>query len=192
MEAINEKSRFTITSVTKHIGIPALLVGGFWIFTMVVGVICGIKLPMMLSDTLGRFGRWGILTLAMVPSIQSGAGPNFALPIGIVCGSLAAACAIQWGFEGWNYLFFAAFLAILIAVAIGYIYGKLMNVVKGSEMVIATYTGFAFVFLFCLLWYILPFSDLRLRLPMGQGLRQDVQMESIGARGILDNLLRLK
>ena len=190
METVNEKNRFK--SITSHIGIPALLVGGFWILTMIVGGMNGIKLSMMISDTLGRFGRWGILTLAMVPSIQSGTGPNFALPIGILCGSLAAACSIQWGFEGWGFILFAALLAIIIAVVIGYIYGKLMNAVKGSEMVIATYTGFAFVFMFCMLWYILPFSDLRLRLPMGQGLRQDVQMESIGARGILDNFLKFE
>ncbi|MCL2810884.1 MAG: ABC transporter permease, partial [Clostridia bacterium] len=189
---VNEKSGFTIKSITNYISIPALFCGGFWVLTMVLGVMNGIRLPMMLSDTLGRFGRWGILTLAMVPSIQSGTGPNFALPIGILCGSLAAACAIQWGFEGWGFMFFAVFLAVSIAIIIGYIYGKLMNAVKGSEMVIATYTGFAFVFLFCMLWYILPFSDLRLRLPMGQGLRQDVQMESIGARSILDNLLRFE
>jgi len=189
MEAIVEKSRFNIRAVKNRVGVPALLVGGFWLLTMIVGVINGISLPMMLSDTLGRFGRWGILTLAMVPSIQSGTGPNFALPIGILCGSLAAACTIQWGFEGWGFMLFAACLAITFAIILGYIYGLLMNAVKGSEMVIATYTGFGFVFLFSMLWYALPFSDLRLRLPMGQGLRQDVQMEAIGARGILDNLL---
>jgi len=189
MEAIKQKYRFSIKPVIGRLGVPTLLVGGFWILTMIVGVMNGIKLPMMISDTLGRFGRWGILTLAMVPPIQSGTGPNFALPIGMLCGSLAAACAIQWGFTGWGFLIFAVLLAVVIAVAVGYLYGMLMNAVKGSEMVIATYTGLASVFLFCMLWYILPFSNTKLRLPMGQGLRQDVMMESIGARGILDKLL---
>ena len=189
MDAVNEKRKFDPKAVVNRIGIPALLVGGFWILTIITGVMNGIKLPMMISDTLGRFGRWGILTLAMVPTIQSGMGPNFALPIGILCGSLSAACTIQLGFEGWWFMLVASILAIGIAIAVGFIYAILMNAVKGSEMVIATYTGFGFVFLFSMLWYILPFTDLRLRLPMGQGLRQDVQMESIGARGILDNFL---
>jgi len=189
METLAEKRSFSIKSAIGSLGIPALLVGGFWILTMTMGVLNGISLPMMISDSLGRFGRFGILTLAMVPSIKSGTGPNFALPIGILCGSLAAAMTIQWGFEGWAFMGVAAVLAVIIAIFLGYIYGVLMNAVKGSEMVIATYTGFAFVFLFCMLWYALPFSDLRLRLPMGQGIRQDVRMESIGARGILDDLL---
>jgi len=36
----------------------------------------------------------GILVLAMVPSIQSGTGPNFALPVGVVCGLFSLVCSI--------------------------------------------------------------------------------------------------
>ena len=37
----------------------------------------------------------------------------------------------------------------LFAAAVGIIYGVLLNAVKGSEMMIATYVGFAFVSLMC-------------------------------------------
>jgi simple sugar transport system permease protein len=156
-----------------------------------MGVVNSIPLPDMLTDGIKRFGRWGILTLAMVPAIQSGTGPNFALPIGIVCGILAQVCAIAWGFSGIGWIFASLCLAIVFATILGYAYGKLMNAVKGSEMTIATYTGFSTTFLFCLLWLVLPFRDARMTWPLGQGtgLRQTIQLDVIGASQILDNFL---
>ena len=91
--------RFNIKALTNHIGLPTIIIGGFWILILILGNINKLPLPDMLTDGIYRFGRWGILTLAMVPAIQSGVGPNFALPLGIVCGLLAQVCSIAWGFS---------------------------------------------------------------------------------------------
>ncbi len=75
----------------------------------------------------------GILVLAMVtPLSQSGTGPNFALPIGIVCGLFAMVCSMR-AVSG-----YAWFLLVCLDCAPcgghpGYGYGKLMNAVKGSR-----------------------------------------------------------
>jgi len=153
----------------------------------------GTHSPGMLSDGIKRFGRWGLLTLAMVPAIQSGVGPNFALPLGIVCGLLAQVCSFAWGFTGLGWVLFSAPLAIVFALIMGYGYGRLMNAVKGSEMSIATYTGFSMTFLFCLLWLTLPFTDHRITWPLkGTGLRQTIQLDQIGGAHILDELLSFR
>lgn len=176
--------------ITNHIGLPTIIIGGFWIIIMILGVINQLSFPDMLTDGLKRFGRWGILTLAMVPAIQSGVGPNFALPLGIVCGLLAQVCAIAWGFSGVSWLVVSALLAIVFAALMGYGYGKLMNAVKGSEMTIATYTGFSMTMLFSLLWLILPFKDQRITWPLGggTGLRETIQLDIVGSTQILDKL----
>ncbi|MCL2703898.1 MAG: ABC transporter permease [Defluviitaleaceae bacterium] len=184
-----EKSTFSLKSLVSRINVPTLIVLVFWIFIMILGVINNVSLTSMITDSIGRFGALGILSLAMVPSIQSGTGPNFALPIGMVCGLLGMVCAIQFGFTSWGWLIISILLSVVFACIIGYGYGILMNAVKGSEMTIATYTGWAFVWLFSMLWVILPFTDLRLRLPLGQGLRQDIQLAGINARNILTNSL---
>jgi simple sugar transport system permease protein len=185
---------FDIKAVLNNIGLPTLIIGAFWIFIMIMGVANNLRLPDMLGDGLKRFGRWGIMTLAMVPSIQSGVGPNFALPIGIVCGILAEICAMAWGFTGVGWLIAACLLAIVFATIFSFAYGKLMNAVKGSEMSIATYSGFAAIFLFCALWLILPFKDQRMTWPLSQrgGLRQTIQLDVINVAQILDNFLAFK
>jgi len=185
---------FKIKSLTSHVGLPTIIIGGFWVFLLILGVAHALPLPDMISDGLKRFGRWGVLTLAMVPAIQSGVGPNFALPLGIVCGLLGEVCAMEWGLSGSSWLLVAFLLAIVFAVIMGYVYGKLMNMVKGSEMSIATYTGFAATMLFCLIWLLFPFKDSRLTWPLGKGVgvRQTIQLDQLGAAQILDNMWNFK
>ena len=185
------KKSFSIKNLTNYVGLPTLIIGLFWILIMIVGAANSLSFPDMLTDGLRRFGRWGILTLAMVPAIQSGVGPNFALPLGIVCGLLAQVCAIVWGFTGPMWLIISSLLAVLFASVMGYGYGKLMNAVKGSEMTIATYTGFSMTMLFSLLWLILPFKDPRITWPLGGGvgLRETIQLEIVGIPQILDKFL---
>jgi len=186
--------KLKIKSLTNHVGLPTLIIGAFWVFLLILGVINSLPLPDMLTDGLKRFGRWGILTLAMVPAIQSGVGPNFALPLGIVCGLLGEVIAIEWGLTGAGWLLIACTLAIFFAVIMGYAYGILMNAVKGSEMSIATYTGFAATMLFCLIWLLFPFKDQRLTWPLGGGVgvRQTIQLDQIGAAQLLDNFLHFR
>ena len=192
-----EKNSLNIKSLIKtlagHVGLPTLIIGAFWILILALGAANNIPLPEMLTDGIKRFGRWGILTLAMVPAIQSGTGPNFALPIGIACGLLAQVCAIAWGFTGIGWIAVSVVLAIAFAALLGYVYGRLMNAVKGSEMSIATYTGFSATFIFCLLWLILPFKDARMTWPLGRaGMRQTIQLDAVGSNQILDNFLSFR
>ena len=194
MDETRKTGSFNVKSIINGIGIPTIIIGGFWIFILVMGIINHLPLPEMLSDGIRRFGRWGILTLAMVPAIQSGVGPNFALPIGIVCGLLGQVCSFALGFTGPGWMVFSIILAIVFATIMGFGYGKLMNAVKGSEMSIATYTGFSITMLFCLLWLILPFRDSRMTWPLGRGagLRQTIQLDAINAAQLLDNFLSIK
>ena len=183
-----------LKSFTSHISMPTIIIGGFWVLILLLGTINGLPLPEMLSDGIRRFGRWGLLTLAMVPAIQSGVGPNFALPIGIVCGLLGQVLAIVLGFTGLGWLVASACLSLVFAGITGYGYGRLMNSVKGSEMAIATYTGFSITMFFSLLWLVLPFRDPRITWPLGggSGLRQTVQLDLFNANFILDNFLSFK
>ena len=172
---------------------PTLIVGGLWILILILGITQDIPLTTLLSDAIRRFGMWGILVLAMVPSIQSGSGPNFALPVGICAGLLAMFCSIYLGFTGMNWLLASAGMAIVFALLAGYLYGRLMNAVKGSEMIISTCTGFAVTFLFCIVWMVLPFySQGWGSFIMGSGLRQTVSLNYVGGAQILNDFLSFR
>ena len=166
-----------------------MIIAAFWVLTLVGGYVVGISMSALLSDTIKRAGMNGILVLAMVPAIQSGTGPNFALPIGIVCGLFGMVCSIEAGVSGYTWLLLALAIAVPLAVIVGYGYGKLMNAVKGSEMTIATYTGFSVVALMCLAWLMLPFKNPKMGWFIGKGLRETIQLDAVGAAQILNKIL---
>jgi len=184
-------SGFTIKKFLSHVSLPTLIIGGFWLFLLIVGAFVNLPFNSMFSDGIIRFGRWGILVLAMVPAIQSGVGPNFALPLGIVCGLLGIVLAIVLNFTGIGWFIASVVMGVTFAAIMGYGYGRLMNAVKGSEMAIATYTGFTGVFLFSLVWLLAPFNDLRIAWPLGggTGLRNIILLSVFEADFILDNFL---
>ena len=181
-----------IKNIVSNIGLPTIIIGVFWIITLIAGAFLGISTGTLLSDTLKRAGMNGILVLAMVPSIQSGTGPNFALPVGIVCGLFALVCAIEIGLTGVTWLIVSVAIAIPISILVGYLYGRLLNAVKGSEMTIATYTGFSVVAVMCLVWLMIPFKNPKMGWFIGTGLRETIQLDGIGGAQLLNNFLRFE
>jgi len=166
MVEVKEKNNVSFKDIVNKIGLPTLIIGVFWIILLVAGGFLDISIATLISDTIKRAGMNGILVLAMVPSIQSGTGPNFALPIGIVCGLFGLVCSIELGFTGATWLFMSIIFAIPLASLVGFAYGKLLNAVKGSEMTIATPK---------MGWFI------------GNGLRETIQLDAVGGAQILNN-----
>jgi simple sugar transport system permease protein len=181
-----------ISEFFKQFSLPTLIIGGFWVFILALGTFQGMALADLLTDTIRRFGMWGLLVLAMVPSIQSGTGPNFALPVGICCGLLAQVCAIELGFMGIGWLLASVGMAIVFGGIVGYIYGRLMNAVKGSEMTIATYTGFSITFLFCIIWMAFPFRSPKMGWMLGSGLRNTIDLNTVNATEIINKFLSFR
>lgn len=160
----------------RRMGIPTFAVSALLLVVLIAAYVMGQSLPVLFTDILRRVGMNGILVLAMVPSIKSGVGPNFALPIGIVGGLFALMCCMQLDLMGWSLIGCSILLAIIICGLMGWAYGKLMNAVKGAEMTIATYTGFSIVAFFNILWLSLPFSNRKMGWMLGDGLRETIQM----------------
>lgn len=122
----------------------------------------------LISDSLVRVGQNTILALAMLPCILVGAGLNMGLAIGIVCGLLGGLLSIQFGLMTWSGFMTAAVLSLVIGVFGGLVYGKLLNMVKGSEMLIGNYLGSSVVYLMCMFWFAAPFTNPTIIWPMGR------------------------
>ena len=174
--------------IIKALGMPRLIIGMFFILLCIVALMCDLSLPGLMSSTLVRMGMNSILVLAMVPSIPSGIGLNLGLPIGIVGGLIGGLMSIEYGIGGWGGFIFASVVGMAIAAVCGWLYSKLLNRLKGSEMSVTTYVGFSIVSLMCIAWLVLPFKSLELRWPLGTGLRNTIGMESSFGH-ILDNFL---
>lgn len=181
----------TYNKIVKKMGIPRLIITTFFIVVWIMVFMKGLPAASLFSDSIRRFGMNGVLVLAMVPAIHCGIGPNFALPIGIICGIVGGLISIQVGAAGLGGFLLAIAIAIPISVFIGWLYGIMLNKIKGSEMLVATYTGFAFVSLMSIAWIVLPFTHPEMRWPIGQGLRVTIALESTFGY-ILNNFLAIE
>ena len=72
----------------KKFGLPRLIILIFLISTYIIAPFVGIPITTALSDTIIRFGMNAILVLSLMPMIESGAGLNFGMPLGIEAGLL--------------------------------------------------------------------------------------------------------
>lgn len=179
----------TKTSPINRIGLPTMIIAVFFLLVLAVAAMLGLSLPILFGDMLRRFGMNGLLVLAMVPSIKSGTGPNFALPLGIICGLLGWTIGIEMGFIGIKLILITSAMAVVFAVIMGFLYGKLLNAVKGAEMTIATYTGFSVVALMSLVWLMAPFNSKQMGWMMGSGLRETIKLDGVGADSVINKFL---
>ncbi len=175
-------------------GLPRLIIIVFLLVLVVTAVFQQQNMGTLASDILVRFGMNMVFALAMVPAIMSGTGMNFGLPVGLLCGILAGLISIEIGFKGWMGIFMAIVISIPFGVVAGYLYGKLLNAVKGSEMMVGTYVGYAIVSLMCIGWLIMPFKDPTMVWPIGgsgSGLRSTITLTD-NYDAILNNFLSFK
>ena len=174
--------------LVAKMGVPRLIIGLFFILLCLLAMILGLSLPSQLSNTLVRLGMNGVLVLAMLPGIQCGISLNLGLPIGIIGGLIGGLLCIEFGMSGFTGLFFAIAVGLVIAAATGWLYGLLLNRLKGSEMSVTTYVGFSVVSLMCIAWLVLPFKSPIMKWPLGNGLRTTIGLQT-SYRHVLNDFL---
>jgi len=177
-----------IIDFIKKIPLMTVLIGGLLVLFLILAHFSGLSIPTEMTFIIQRFTYWSVLVLAMVPAIQSGTGPNFALPVGICAGLLAMVVVMEMQLMGAAFITVSILIAIGIAALFGLGYGILMNAVKGSEMAIATYTGFSMTALFSMIWLVYPITNKDIGFFLGPGLRIIVNLDTFASNKILENL----
>ncbi len=176
-------------TLSKKLGIPRIVLGVFFILLCFMCLWFDLSLATLLSNSLVRMGMNAVMVLAMVPGIQCGISLNLGLPIGLVAGLIGGLCTIEWGIPGVAGFVVAVLVGCVIAAVAGWLYAHLLNRLKGEEMSVTTYVGFSIVSLMCIAWLVLPFKSLKLRWPMGTGLRNTIGLDSTNFKHVLDDFL---
>ncbi len=176
-------------SLNKKLGLPRIVLGTFFLLLCFMCLWFELSLPAQITNTLVRLGMNAIMVLAMVPGIQCGISLNLGLPIGLVAGLVGGLCAIQWEIPGFLGFLVAIAIGVTIAAITGWLYAQMLNRLKGEEMSVTTYVGFSIVSLMCIAWLVLPFTSLKLRWPMGTGLRNTIGLDSTNFKHVLDDFL---
>ena len=170
-------------------GLPRLIIAGFLLVLFIAAPIVGADFWMQVTNTINRFSWNAIMVLAMVPMVHSGCGLNFGLPLGIISGLLGATLSIEFGFHGFMSFVMAIVIATPFAVLFGWIYGQLLNKIKGGEMMIATYVGFSSVSFMCMMWLLLPYKSPNMVWGLaGKGLRTTISLEGYYDKALANSL----
>lgn len=173
----------SIKSRLEEFGLPRIIIALFLVVLFIMAPFVDVNIAASLSDIINRFGMNGLLVLAMVPMIQSGCGLNFGLSLGVIAGLLGSTLAMEFGLMGWGGIFGAMVISIPFSILLGWGYSLLLNRVKGEEMTIAMYVGFAAVMFMSIMWLILPYSSNNMVWGYeGKGLRTTITLDGYWAK----------
>jgi simple sugar transport system permease protein len=176
-----------ITHAVKRLGLTRLTLALFLVVLWILVIVgTGLDFSIIFSDCLVRTGMNGVLVLALVPAVRAGVGLNFGLPLGIVCGLLGAVVLLDTGSRGPGTLAAAMLVGSGFGVLAGMAYAYLLERVKGQEMMVSIYVGFAAVAGASIFWVMMPLRNPELVMPLGgEGLRHTIVVADYYA-GVLD------
>jgi simple sugar transport system permease protein len=151
-----------------RLGLTRTVLLAFLILIWVVG-LAGTELnfSILFSDCLVRTGMNGVLVLALVPAVRAGVGLNFGIPLGIVCGLFGMVMLMDNGVRGYPSMLGAMAVGGGAGAAAGFLYARLLERVKGQEMMVGIYVGFASVAGASIFWLMVPVNNPELVWPLG-------------------------
>lgn len=182
----------SLRSLAAGFGLPRIIISVYLLLLFCTAPFVGVDLGIAISDTLVRVGMNGIMVIALIPMIQSGCGLNFGLSLGVLAGLLGATLSLEIGVTGAFGFLIAVLLSQGFGAVAGFGYGKLLNRVKGGEMMISTYVGFSAVMIMSIAWLVLPYKNPTMIWGYGgEGLRTTISVEGYW-RHVLDDFLAIR
>ena len=97
--------------------------------------VSGQTVPYVVYELFGRLSRNAFLVLALIIPIVAGMGINFAVTIGAMAAQISALWVVEWGISGVAGFATAAAMTVPLASFFGLLIGKLLNKMKGQEMI---------------------------------------------------------
>jgi simple sugar transport system permease protein len=179
-----------VRDAIREFGVPRLLIAGFVVALFATAIATHMDIGALLTDSIVRVARNGVLVLALLPAIQGGIGLNFGLPLGIICGLIGCVFALNAGIGGVPGLATATGIGVALAIPAGMGYGWLLNRTRGQEMMVGTYLGFAIVSGMSIFWLLAPFTNPTLVWAIGgKGLRTTLALP-LNLTKVLDRWLQ--
>ena len=107
-----------------------------FVLLCLIGLVCsGQTVSYVMYELFGRLSRNSFIVLALIIPIIAGMGINFAITIGAMAAQIAALWVTEWGISGLAGFLTAMVITMPIAAFFGFLIGKLMNRMKGQEMI---------------------------------------------------------
>ena len=168
----------------------------FIVLCAVCMVFSGYTPAYVMYELFGRLSRNAFIVLALIIPIVAGMGINFAITIGAMAAQIACILVLEWGVQGFAGLALTALLTVPMAAVFGYFIGKLLNKMKGQEMIggmILGYFANGLYQLLCLFIFdnIIPINNPDLTIKGSSGIANTIDLSKNGMAGSLEKLWQL-
>ena len=150
----------------------------------------------VVDGVFSRIGRNTFTVLALIIPVLAGMGLNFSIVIGAIAAQIALFCTVYWGFTGFPGMLLTIAITTPLAILFGYLVGKVMNAMKGAEMIAGMILGYFTDGLYQLLFLVLiggviPVDKTNpLIIPGGVGVRNTIDLSG-NMKYSLDNVSML-
>ena len=150
----------------------------------------------VLYELFGRLSRNMFIVLALIIPIVAGMGINFAVTIGAMAAQIACILVLEWGVQGIGGFVLAAALTVPMASVFGFLIGKILNKMKGQEMIggmILGYFANGLYQLLCLFIFdnIIPINNPNLTIKGSKGIANTMDLAKGGIAGALENVWKV-
>jgi len=128
---VDLRKKIDIGTVARNNAVTIMFIG----LCIVCLYFSGLTVPYVMYELFGRLSRNAFIVLALILPIVAGMGINFAITIGAMAAQIAALWVIEWGIAGLPGFLVAMAMTVPLAAFFGYLIGKLLNNMKGQEMI---------------------------------------------------------
>jgi len=171
----------------------------FVVLCAVCMAFSGQTVSYVIYELFGRLSRNSFIVLALIIPIVAGMGINFAITIGAMAAQIAALWVTEWGVGGFEGFLLAMAMTLPIAAVFGFLIGKLLNKMKGQEMIGGLILGYFANGLYQLLFLfifgnLIPLKTPGLVIKGSTGVANTIDLTSGAGGGIkyaLDNIWKV-
>lgn len=169
----------------------------FILLCAVCMVFSGYTPSYVLYELFGRLSRNMFIVLSLIIPIIAGMGINFAITIGAMAAQIACLLVLEWGVPGIAGLALAAAITVPLGTVFGWLIGRLLNKMKGQEMIGSMILGYFATGLYQLLFLfifdnIIPIKNPNLTIKGSVGIANTMDLSNEGGFAYaLDSLWRL-
>lgn len=169
----------------------------FVVMCAVCFAFSGQSLSFLLFELTSRLTRNAFIVLALIIPIVAGMGINFAITIGAMAAQISILWVLEWQIPGVPGFFLAAVMTLPISALFGYFIGKLLNRMKGQEMIGSMILGFFANGLYQLLFLfifgnLIPMKTPGLVIKGSTGIANTLDLKPAKMMYALDNLWKVR
>ena len=126
-----DKKKFDARSFARDNAVTIMFV----VLCIVCMMFSGQSVAYVIYELFGRLSRNAFIVLALIIPIVAGMGINFAITIGAMAAQVSVLWVIEWGIGGVPGFLVAMTMTVPLAALFGFLIGKLLNKMKGQEMI---------------------------------------------------------